>query len=108
MDEIAAFAMFSSLLVRKNRNRGEASVLALASVVGCIAVVDDGAGRKAAKTYKVECRPTAALLCEAIRQGLLTTRLVSLMFDDFLADLYRLPFKKGEFEPWADENGLLD
>ena len=28
--------------------------------------------------------------------------------DDFLSDLYRLPFKQGEFEVWAVANNLLD
>lgn len=47
-DEIVAFAEFSALLVKDTHNRGEAGVLALASPIGGIAVIDDGAARKAA------------------------------------------------------------
>lgn len=66
-----------------------------------IAVVDDSAARKAADTYKVQICPTLALLCEAIRTGLLTIGLVSALADDLLADEYRLPFAPGDFARWA-------
>lgn len=84
-EEIKAFADFSALLVWQDRNRGEAGVLALASTVGGIAVIDDGAGRRAAATHKVALRPTLSLLCEAIRLGLLTVELVSALADDLLS-----------------------
>ncbi|HEX6500355.1 MAG TPA: nucleotide-binding protein [Micromonosporaceae bacterium] len=105
--EIAAFAKFSALLVKGDRNRGEAGVLALASTVGGVAVIDDGAGRRAAQRNGIALKPTLALLCEAVRQGLLTARLVSLLVDDLLASEYRLPFPPGGFEKWAVENGLF-
>ena len=106
-DEILAFAKFASLLVRKDRNRGEAGVLALASVVGGVAVVDDGAACRAAEQCQVKRRRTLALLCDAIRQELLTVKLVSALADDLLISEYRLPFEPGEFERWAAESGLL-
>ncbi|MFC0006969.1 hypothetical protein [Micromonospora siamensis] len=104
--EILAFAEFSQFLVRGERNKGEAGVLALASTIGGIAVVDDGAGRKAAQRAGVHLRGTLGLLCDAIRKNLLTIALVSALADDLLASEYRLPFKHGEFEKWAIENGL--
>lgn len=106
-EEVAAFAKFSALLVRGSRNRGEAGVLALASVVGGVAVVDDGAGRKAADDHGVAKKPTLALLCEAIHSGLLTVKLVSALADDLLATEYRLPFEAGGFERWASEQGMV-
>jgi predicted nucleic acid-binding protein len=106
-DEIAAFARFAALLVKGSRNRGEAGVLALASVVGGVAVVDDGAARKAADDHGVPKLPTLALLCEAIRSGLLTIGLVSALADDLIASEYRLPFGPGEFEMWAEAKNLL-
>jgi predicted nucleic acid-binding protein len=106
-DEIIAFAKFSSLLVRRDRNRGEAGVLALTSVVGGVAVVDDSAARKAAERCHVRLRPTLALLCDAIRQDLLTVKLVSALADDLLISEYRLPFEPGGFERWATESDLL-
>lgn len=107
-DELAAFGRFSALLVKGSRNIGEAGVLALALTNGGFAVVDDSAARKAASTGGIPTRPTLALLCEAIRQGLLTVRLVSELADDLLANDYRLPFQPGEFEKWANDQGQLD
>jgi predicted nucleic acid-binding protein len=106
-EEIVAFARFSALLVRGDRNRGEAGVLALAFTTGGVAVVDDGAARRAATTHGVGLRPTLSLLCEAIRLELLTVKLVSALADDLLASEYRLPFGPGGFETWASENGVL-
>lgn len=106
-EEIVAFAEFSELLVRRDRNRGEAGVLALAATAGAVAVIDDGAARRAADARTVAYRPTLALLCEAIRLELLTVRLVSALADDLIAGQYRLPFGPGRFEKWASENAEL-
>lgn len=105
--ETAAYASFAELLVHRDRNRGEAAVLALASTTGGVAVVDDGPARRAARSRGVMCKPTLSLLCEAVRQDLLTVRLVSALADDLLAGVYRLPFGPGDFEKWASEQGLL-
>ena len=105
--ELMAYGSFAELLVSGTRNRGEAAVLALASASGGVAVVDDGAARRAARDHKVPYRPTLALLCEAVRQGLLTVRLVSALADDLLVGVYRLPFGPGGFEKWAVEHGQL-
>lgn len=106
-EEIIAFAKYSALLVRGERNKGEAGVLALASTIDGVAVVDDGAGRKAARENGVRLKPTLALLCDAIRKDLLTIKLVSALVDDLLASEYRLPLGIGGFERWARENGVL-
>jgi len=105
--EILAFAQFSSLLVRGDRNRGEAGVLALAATTGGTAIIDDGAARHAAQAHGVSHRGTLALLCEAVRLGLLTVPLVSALADDLISGEYRLPFKPGGFAKWAAEAGLL-
>jgi predicted nucleic acid-binding protein len=107
-DELAQFAHFASLLVKDDRNVGEAGVLALAKTLSGTAVVDDRAARKAAKDHGITLRPTLALLCEAVRFELLTVKLVSALADDLLATEYRLPFQPGGFEKWANENGLFD
>ena len=106
-EEVAAFVKFSSFLVKGSRNRGEAGVLALAAVLKGIAVVDDGAARKAADDHGVAKRPTLALLCEAIRSGLLTVPLVSALADDLLATEYRLPFEVGGFATWAQGQDMV-
>lgn len=105
--ELASFAHFAARLVVGTRNVGEAAVLAYAMVHGAIAVVDDGAARKAARDFAVALRPTLALLCDAIRDGLLTVRMVSDLADHLLETEYRLPFGPGGFENWADEQGLV-
>jgi predicted nucleic acid-binding protein len=106
-DEISYFAHFSALLVCKDRNRGEAGVLALAQSIGGVAVLDDRVARRAAASAGVDVTGTLALLCEAIRSGLLTVRLVSALADDLLHGDYRLPFKPGGFEKWAGDSGLF-
>jgi predicted nucleic acid-binding protein len=106
-EEIISFAQFSSLLVHKDRNRGEAGVLALARTVGGTAVVDDGVARRAAAQHGIALRPTLALLCEAVRMELLTVKLVAAIADDLLATQYRLPFRAGDFEKWASDHGMF-
>lgn len=69
--------------------------------------VDDRAARKAAESLKVKFCPTLALLCESIRQGLLTPALVGALADDLLSTEYHLPFSSGGFVAWATENGLV-
>jgi predicted nucleic acid-binding protein len=107
-DELSHFAYFSSLLVKGDRNLGEAGVLALAKSMSATVVVDDRAARKAARDNGVELKPTLALLCEAIRLNLLTVKLVAALADDLLATEYRLPFTPGGFEAWAAANELFD
>ena len=69
--------------------------------------MDDGTARKAARDFGMPLRPTLSLLCEAVRQELLTVKLVSALADDLLATQYRLPFTSGGFEHWASDNGML-
>ncbi|WP_227993968.1 nucleotide-binding protein [Pseudactinotalea sp. HY160] len=105
--ELTSFADFAARLVVGTRNVGEASVLAYAAVHDCVAVVDDGAARKAAHDFDVKQRGTLGLLCEAIREGLLTVDVVSDIADHLLESEYRLPFGPGNFRAWARENGLV-
>lgn len=107
IEELNAFGLFASLLVSGDRNVGEAGVLAYAKAHGALAIIDDGAGRKAAAIHGVACSGTLALLCESIRGGLLTVALVSHIADRLMEGEYRLPFGHGGFERWAAENGLV-
>lgn len=54
----------------------------------------------------MQCRRTLALLCDAIRDNLLTVPLVSAVADDLLENEYRLPFGPGGFAGWAEREGL--
>ncbi|SFK50998.1 Predicted nucleic acid-binding protein, contains PIN domain [Streptosporangium canum] len=106
--EMEAFADFSELLVVGDKNVGEAGVLALARTMRATAVLDDSAARKAAASFNVDYCPTLRLLCWSIRDGLLTVPLVAELADDLLSSKYHLPFRRGGFKLWAEENGLLD
>lgn len=107
-DQLAAFTYYERRLVGPDgRNVGECGVLALAeSIPGAHAVLDDRAAVEAAKSRGVTVRRTLGMLCEAIREGLLTVPLVSALADDLLTDEYRLPFGPGGFARWAAEQGL--
>ncbi|WP_020542676.1 hypothetical protein [Nonomuraea coxensis] len=107
LDETKAYAHFARLLVRGERNRGEAGVLALAQTLDATAVVDDRAARKAAEDHGIQLSPTLALLCSSIRSGLLTAPLVAELADDLLSSEYHLPFRPGDFIAWAADNGLI-
>lgn len=106
-NDLRQFAKFSERLVAGGRNVGEAAVLALASTMDALAVVDDAAARKAADRHGVRLKPTLALLCDAIHADLLTIELVSALADDLIATKYRLPFRPGGFEAWAREEGIF-
>lgn len=103
--ELEEFAVFSALLVGSDgRNTGEAGVLAYAKAHSAMAVIDDGAARKAAQVHKVSYTGTLGLLCDSVRDGLLTLDLVSALADHLMEGDYRLPFGAGEFKGWAREN----
>ena len=106
--ELAAFSAYSSRLVVGTKNLGECGVLAVAEVRSWAAVVDDRAARNIAKERGVSVTGTLALMCEGIREGLLTVPLVSRIADDLLSSSYRLPFQPGQFERWAGEQGMID
>lgn len=106
-NEIRQFVKFSERLVTGRRNVGESAVLALASTMDALAVVDDAAARKAADRHGVRLKPTLALLCDAIHAELLTIELVSALADDLIATKYRLPFPPGGFAAWAREEGYF-
>jgi predicted nucleic acid-binding protein len=105
--ELDAFATFSSFLVANGRNRGEAGVLAYAKVHGATAIIDDRPARNAAQRHGISCRGTLSLVCDAVNQDLITIAMASALADDLLESEYRLPFTRGDFVPWAKDNGLI-
>lgn len=106
--ELRAFASFAANLMSDGRNEGETAVLAVAATMpNADAVLDDAAAYKAAQRAGVSCTRTLGLLCDAVREGLLTAALVSNIADDLIETDYRLPFKPGEFIAWAIEEGLF-
>ena len=106
-EQLAAFAGFAAQLMSEGRNEGETAVLAIAATMPAQAVLDDSVAYKVAQQAGLSCKRTLALLCEAVRGGLLTNKLVSHIVDDLIETEYRLPFAPGEFIPWAIAEGLL-
>ena len=106
-DELTAFGKFAAQLMSAGRNEGETAVLAIAATMPAQAVIDDSVAHKVAQQEGLSCKRTLALLCEAVRDGLLTAQLVSHIADDLIETEYRLPFAPGEFIPWAISEGLL-
>ena len=104
---LQAFAGFERLLAAGGRNTGECGVLALGKTRGHELIVDDRVASSLARRERLNCRGTLALLCDAIREEKLTVAMVSDLADDLLGGEYRLPFKKGRFAQWAEENGLI-
>lgn len=107
-EQLAAFSYYEQRLIGPSRrNFGECGVLALAEATpDGIAVLDDRVATNVGRQRNVEVRRTLGLLCDAIRQGLLTVPLVSAVADDLLENYYRLPFGRGGFARWAQEQGL--
>ena len=105
-EERDAFRSFAERLVVGTRNIGEAEVLAYAKTHGAVALVDDGAGRKAAKDHGVELKGTLGLLCDAVRAGDFSLDFASDLTDYLLETEYRLPFTAGGFKDWAQREGL--
>lgn len=107
-EQLAAYAYYERRLVGiDGRNIGECGVLALTETTAdAVAVLDDRSACNAAEYRGVKVRRTLALLCEAIRQELLTVSLVSALADDLMANSYRLPFGPGGFARWAADEGL--
>ena len=103
----AAFARFASRLVDGERNIGEAEVLALADTMPARAVIDDSVAHKIGKRAGVDCTRTLALLCDAVRTGLLTVEYVGRLADELLVTEYRLPFRTDGFARWAADNNLF-
>lgn len=104
---LVVHARYASRMASGTKNLGECGVLALAEVRGHTAVVDDRVAREAGHEHGVQVTGTLPLMCDAIRQGLLTVPLVSKIADDLLATDYRLPVQPGFFESWAQEQGWI-
>jgi predicted nucleic acid-binding protein len=77
---LVVYARYTSRLASGTKNLGECGVLALAEVRGHTAVVDDRVAREVGEEQGVQITGTLALMCDGIRQGLLTVPLVSADF----------------------------
>ena len=106
-EEVAALSKYAARLVSGTRNIGEAAALALAETLPGCAVIDDAVAHKFASRQGVHVTRTLALLCQAITENVLTPEAVSSIADELIETSYRLPFDKGGFARWADENLII-
>lgn len=106
-EELTAFGKFAAQLMSEGRNEGETAALAVAATMPAQVVIDDSVAHKVAQRAGLSCKRTLALLCEAVRDDLLTAQLVSHIADSLIETEYRLPFASGEFIRWAISEGLL-
>lgn len=105
---LSAFSKYEEVLVSGWTNRGECGVLALGKALGYTLIIDDETPRLMGQADDIAVRVTLELLCEGIRERLLTVATVEALADDLLAGDYYLPFEKGGFRMWALEDGGLD
>lgn len=105
---LMAFAGYEQQLAVGEKNRGECGVLALGKTRGFETVLDDHVARTIAETEDIRVTATLPLLCSAIRENHLTVAMVEALADDLLSGAYYLPFSKGGFRQWANEQGLID
>jgi predicted nucleic acid-binding protein len=105
---LIAFAGYERRLVDVGtKNRGECGVLALGRVYGHEVVLDDKTARTIAAEDGIAVTTTLALLCQAIRSGLLNVALVEKIADDLLAGDYYLPLGADGFRLWALQQDLI-
>ncbi len=107
---LIAFSGYERMLVPKGsqENLGEVGVLALGKTRQWEMVLDDSEPRQIAEDDSLRVTATLPLLCEAIRAGQLTVPMVEHLADDLITGKYFLPFPRGEFRRWANEQGLLE
>lgn len=109
MEEQIALAGYTARLVGDDghRNLGECGVLAVARVHRAIAVIDDGPARRIAAEEKIRVKTSLGVLCDFVREGMISLDLASAVADDLLRTEYRLPFGEGGFKSWAMQNDVL-
>lgn len=105
---LLAFAQYEQRLAVGEVNRGECGVLALGKVRKYELVLDDREARSVGDADNLQVTATLPLLCQAIREGLLTVPLVEALADDLIAGEYHLPFSAGGFRTWALQEALID
>jgi predicted nucleic acid-binding protein len=108
VDELVAFADFSTRLVSGERNVGEASVLAWAQVNGGVAMVDDQDAAQCGRENRVAVRRSLALLAGGLKKGILDEgRIIEVVEALVRHGEARFPCDGPTFLSWARDNGLL-
>lgn len=107
VDELSDFARWVRRLGNGPRNRGEASVFALAERLDAIAIVDDREAVRTGLSHGLEVHGTVWLLASACSEGKMTTVEAGNLIDALRASDMRLPCTGPEFPRFAAQHGLL-
>lgn len=105
--EIRFFALRAGRLGSGERDLGEASVFAAAELRSAIAITDDQAAVRVARTYGLDVHGTIWLLAGACRDGKLSESAAGNLVDALRATGLRLPCTGAEFPAYARQYGLL-
>ncbi|MFI9453843.1 hypothetical protein [Amycolatopsis sp. NPDC052450] len=105
--ELECFVKWAERIGAGERDRGEASVFAIAESADCTAITDDQAAIRVARRYGLEVHGTIWLLARACRDGKLTEVAAGNLIDSVRDTGMRLPCTGAEFGEWARVQGLL-
>jgi predicted nucleic acid-binding protein len=107
LDEITLFATWAGRIGSSERDRGEASVFAVAELRRGTAVTDDQDAVRVARTYGLDVHGTIWLLSGACRDGKLSESAGGNLLDALRATGLRLPCTGAEFPSFARQHRLL-
>jgi predicted nucleic acid-binding protein len=107
LDEITLFALWVSRIGCDERDRGEASVFALAELRSATAITDDQEAVRVARAHGLDVHGTVWLLAGACRDGKLSEPAAGNLVDALRATGLRLPCTGAEFPSYARQFGLL-
>lgn len=106
-DEVRAFAQWTRRLGATVRDKGEASVFALAEKLHGLAITDDRDATRVGRAYGIHVHGTIWLLARACQAGKLTEVNAGAIVDSLRETGHRLPCTGGEFPAFGRRFGLL-
>jgi len=107
LQELECFVKWAERIGAGERDRGEASVFAVAELKEATAITDDQAAIRVARKYGLDVHGTVWLLARACRDGKLTEVAAGNLIDLVRATGMRLPCTGAEFGTWARAHDLL-
>lgn len=107
LEELRAFVTWAERIGSGERDRGEASVFAVAELRSGAAVSDDREAVRVARTYGLDVHGTIWLLAGACKEGKLSLPAAGNLVDALRATGMRLPCTGAEFAGYARQHGLL-
>ncbi|WP_250002421.1 hypothetical protein [Actinoplanes sp. M2I2] len=107
LDELRCFVKWAGLIGSRERDLGEASVLAAAELRAGIAITDDRDATVVARHHGAKVHGTIWHLAQGCRNGKLTRIGAGSIVDALRTTGARLPCTGREFPAYATEHGLM-